>query len=372
MGTANLQLVLNQQLTNHIREVLPALRDRLQKQVLSMEKDVEEYKNFRPDDPSRKTKAMLQMIQHFSTDFERSIEGSGHGGNETVNTTELSGGARINRILHERFPFEMVKVEYEEKELRREIAFAIRNIHGVRVGLFTPDKAFEQIVKRQIVKLREPAMKCVDLVVVELSNILKKITEKLARYPRLRDEIDRVVTTHIREREQNSKDHIQQMIDIELAYMNTNHEDFIGFTQAAKGVADVPQKQKLGNQVIRKGWLSVAGMGGFMRGAKGYWFILTSENLSWYKDETESEKKFMLPLEGLKIRDTETGFLTRKLAFALFSPDGRNVFKDLKQLELSCETQDDVDNWKASFLRAGVYPEKEHPQLREEDVSIAF
>ena len=27
-------------------------------------------------------------------------------------------------------------------------------------------------------------------------------------------------------------------------------------------------------------------------------------------------------------------------------------------LDLSCETQDDVDSWKASFLRAGVYPEK--------------
>lgn len=33
-------------------------------------------------------------------------------------------------------------------------------------------------------------------------------------------------------------------------------------------------------------------------------------------------------------------------------------FQDYKQLELSCETQDDVDSWKASFLRAGVYPEK--------------
>ena len=32
--------------------------------------------------------------------------------------------------------------------------------------------------------------------------------------------------------------------------------------------------------------------------------------------------------------------------------------KDWKQLELSCEGADDVDSWKASFLRAGVYPEK--------------
>ena len=54
----------------------------------------------------------------------------------------------------------------DEKEMRREIQFAIRNIHGVRVGLFTPDKAFEAIVKKQIERLREPSTKCVDLVSV--------------------------------------------------------------------------------------------------------------------------------------------------------------------------------------------------------------
>ena len=368
MGTPYLQTVLNQQLTNHIREVLPALRDKLQKQVLMMEKEVEGYKNFRPDDPSRKAKMMLQMIQGFSTDFERSIEGSGQGNNE-VNTNELSGGARINRIFHERFPYEMLKVQHDEKQLRRDIAFAIRNIHGVRVGLFTPDKAFELVVKRQIQMLKEPALKCIDLVITELSAILKTITEKLARYPRFRDEIDRVVTTHIREREQRAKDHIGQMVEVELAYMNTNHEDFIGFTRAAQGAAEQPQKQKIGNQVIRKGYLAIHNVGGFMRGARDYFFVLTSENLSWFRDESESEKKFMLPLEGLKIRDTESsGFLSKKLTFALFSPEGRNVFKDLKQLELSCETQEDVDNWKASFLRAGVYPEKGTVQPKDEEV----
>jgi len=60
LGTPYLQRVLNQQLTNHIRDTLPALRDRLQKQQLTLEKDVEQYKHFRPDDPAIKTKAMLQ------------------------------------------------------------------------------------------------------------------------------------------------------------------------------------------------------------------------------------------------------------------------------------------------------------------------
>ena len=60
LGTPFLQRILNQQLTNHIRETLPSFRNKLQSQLLAMEKDVEEFKNFRPDDPARKTKAMMQ------------------------------------------------------------------------------------------------------------------------------------------------------------------------------------------------------------------------------------------------------------------------------------------------------------------------
>lgn len=89
----------------------------------------------------------------------------------------------------------------------------------------------------------------------------------------------------------------------------------------------------------------------------------------------------MLNLDGLKLRDIEQGFMSRRHAIGLFNKDGRNVYKvrnikqtalwiflcsirihwfpqDYKQLEVSCETQDDVETWKASFLRAGVYPEK--------------
>lgn len=54
----------------------------------------------------------------------------------------------------------------------------------------------------------------------------------------------------------------------------------------------------------------------------------------------------------------ESGFMSKRHLFALFNPDRGNVYKDSKQLELSCESQEDVDSWKASFLRAGVYPER--------------
>ncbi|VIP00257.1 Uncharacterized protein BM_BM9362 [Brugia malayi] len=335
------------------------------KNCMHWKKDVNEYKNFQPNDPSRKTKALMQMVQTFTTDIERSIEGSS---SKAVSTNELSGGARINRIFHERFPFEIVKMEIDEKEMRREIQIAIRNIHGIRVGLFTPDMAFETIVKKQIERLKEPSLKCVDLVVNELASVVRQCAECVARYPRLRDEIERIVTTNMREKEQSAKYHISMVVDYELAYMNTNHEDFIGFSNAEAKASSTSQKKNLGNQVIRKGWLSVHNIS-FVRGSKDCWFVLTSDSLSWYKDDEEKEKKYMLPLDGIKLRDLEAGFMSKQHKFALFYPDGKNIYKDYKQLELSASNLDEVDAWKASFLRAGVYPEKEKSAGDDETVT---
>ncbi|EMP38121.1 Dynamin-1, partial [Chelonia mydas] len=372
MGTPYLQKVLNQQLTNHIRDTLPGLRNKLQSQLLSIEKEVDEYKNFRPDDPARKTKALLQMVQQFAVDFEKRIEGSG----DQIDTYELSGGARINRIFHERFPFELVKMEFDEKELRREISYAIKNIHEVRTGLFTPDLAFEAIVKKQVQKLKEPSLKCVDMVVSELTSTIRKCSEKLSQYPHLREEMERIVTTHIREREGRTKDQVMLLIDIELAYMNTNHEDFIGFANAQQRSSQMSKKKAAGNQdeilVIRKGWLTINNIGIMKGGAKEYWFVLTAENLSWYKDDEEKEKKYMLPVDNLKLRDVEKGFMSSKHIFALFNTEQRNVYKDYRQLELACETQEEVDSWKASFLRAGVYPERVGANDTEENGSDSF
>ncbi|KAM6957654.1 dynamin-2 isoform 2-T2 [Aplochiton taeniatus] len=386
MGTPHLQKTLNQQLTNHIRDTLPGLRSKLQSQLLSLEKEVEEYKNFRPDDPTRKTKALLQMVQQFGVDFEKCIEGSG----DQVDTNELSGGAKINRIFHERFPFELVKIVFDEKELRREISHAIKNVHGVRTGLFTPDLAFEAIVKKQILKLKEPSLKCVDMVVCELTALVMKSAVKLGSYPRLREETERIVTTYVREREGKTKDQVLLLIDIELSYINTNHEDFIGFanldfrrlddgsppghsnTSAQQRNTAANKKRAIPNQgeilVIRKGWLTL-NISIMKGGSKEYWFVLTAESLSWYKDEEEKEKKYMLPLDNLKLRDIEKGFMSTKHIFAIFNTEQRNVYKDLRQVELACDSQEDVDSWKASFLRAGVYPEKD--QVDSDDAAPA-
>ncbi|XP_026160533.1 dynamin 3a isoform X2 [Mastacembelus armatus] len=357
MGTPYLQRVLNQQLTNHIRDTLPAFRSRLQSQLLALNKEAEIYRQYSPDDPARRTKTLLQLVQRLAVDFEKLIEGSG----DKVDTINLSGGARINRIFHERFPYELVKIESNERKLRQEINYAIRNIHGIRTGLFTPDMAFEAIVKKQISTLKGPCIKFIDMVSEELLTTVHQCINKLSSFPKLQDETEKIVTTEIREQESKCRDQVMLLIDIQLAYINTKHEDFIGFINAQqpynqnkkKGVAGMS-----GNQVIQKGWLTISNISIMKGGAKEYWFILTAQSLSWFKDDEEKEKKYMLPLDNLKLRDVEKGFMASKFVFAIFNTELRNVYKDYKCLELACDSQDELDSWKASLLRAGVYPEK--------------
>lgn len=67
----------------------------------------------------------------------------------------------------------------------RNVGLLTRNVNtGIRVGLFTPDMAFEAIVKKQINRLKEPRLKCVDLVVLELSNVVRICTDRVSECAR--------------------------------------------------------------------------------------------------------------------------------------------------------------------------------------------
>ena len=52
----------------------------------------------------------------------------------------------------------------------------------------------------------------------------------------------------------------------------------------------------------------------------------------WDKLLQEKDKKYMLPLDQLKLRDIESTFMSRRHMFAIYNPEGRNVFKDFKVL----------------------------------------
>lgn len=64
------------------------------------------------------------------------------------------------------------------------------------------------------------------------------------------------------------------------------------------------------------------------------WNVYYPGNYVWRMDALdalmrtqEKDKKYMLNLDGLKLRDIEQGFMSRRHAIGLFNPDMRNVYK---------------------------------------------
>jgi dynamin GTPase len=97
---------------------------------------------------------------------------------------------------------------------------------------------------------------------------------------------------------------------------------------SAAAVASTDKKKKpAGNMVLRKGWM---GTPGGWSGAKEQWFVLTSETLAWYKDQTEQKQVQLLRVEGLKLRDVQGGggiFSGKKYQIEIYNPDQKYLFK---------------------------------------------
>ena len=60
---------------------------------------------------------------------------------------------------------------------------------GVRVGLFTPGKAFEVVVKQRIAQLKTPCVKLIELVVEEINHVATTGLAKVICRPKMQPDL---------------------------------------------------------------------------------------------------------------------------------------------------------------------------------------
>jgi len=96
-------------------------------------------------------------------------------------------------------------------------------------ALFVPESSFELLVKNQIKRLKEPALRCVELVHLELERVINTcIQTELSRFKGLRERVHGVSEKLVKERLPSAIMMVENLIAIELAYINTNHSQFEG------------------------------------------------------------------------------------------------------------------------------------------------
>ncbi|XP_061577024.1 dynamin-1-like protein isoform X1 [Cololabis saira] len=221
-GTKYLARTLNRLLMHHIRDCLPELKTRINVLAAQYQSLLNSYGE--PVDD--KSATLLQLITKFAAEYCNTIEGTA----KYIETTELCGGARICYIFHETFGRTLESVDPLGGLTTIDVLTAIRNATGPRPALFVPEISFELLVKRQVKRLEEPSLRCVELVHEEMQRIIQHCsnysTQELLRFPKLHDAIVEVVTSLLRRRLPVTNEMVHNLVAIELAYINTKHPDF--------------------------------------------------------------------------------------------------------------------------------------------------
>lgn len=221
-GTKYLARTLNRLLMHHIRDCLPELKTRINVLAAQYQSLLGSYGE--PVDD--KSATLLQLITKFATEYCNTIEGTA----KYIETAELCGGARICYIFHETFGRTLESVDPLGGLTTIDVLTAIRNATGPRPALFVPEISFELLVKRQVKRLEEPSLRCVELVHEEMQRIIQHCsnysTQELLRFPKLHDAIVEVVTSLLRKRLPVTNEMVHNLVAIELAYINTKHPDF--------------------------------------------------------------------------------------------------------------------------------------------------
>ncbi|KAK1223622.1 Dynamin- GTPase protein [Marasmius sp. AFHP31] len=228
-GTRYLAKTLNQVLMGHIRERLPDMKARLNTLISQAQVELTSFGDASLyADKNSQGALILRLMTQFARDFVSSIEGT----NVDISTKELAGGARIYYVFNDVFgaALHAINVDLDNQDIRT----AIRNSSGARPSLFVPEVAFELLVKPQIKLLEKPSLRCVELVYEELMKICHSCTSpELQRFPRLHVQLIEVVSELLRERLGPTSEYTQSLIEIQAAYINTNHPAFVARSGSA-------------------------------------------------------------------------------------------------------------------------------------------
>ncbi|KMZ74734.1 putative Dynamin [Zostera marina] len=240
-GVPQLAKILNQILVQHIRIVLPALKARLNTQMVTVVKELRSYGDVIENNDERRL-ILLSIITRYCEAFSSMIEGN----YQEMWTTELFGGARILYIFQSIFVKRLEEIDPCDDLTDDEIRTAIQNATGTKTALFVPEVPFEVLVRRRIARLLDPSLQCLSFVYDELIKISHACTSiDLQRFPVLGKRLEEVVAKFLRDGKRPAERMIMNIVEMEMDYVNTSHPNFIGGSKAVDIVSQQMKSQKL-------------------------------------------------------------------------------------------------------------------------------
>jgi len=227
MGIDYLTKELSTTFLKSIKKTLPSISESLHHLMQDIESEMRRNgdEELDPESKDSQGQLVLSLMSKFARVYSEIIAGNYANGT----TKELFGGARVNYILYDLFNKSVDEIDPFKSLTDERIRVAIRNANGIDPCLFLPESAFENLVRQQILRLKQPCLECAFLVHEELRKVLHSIEiPGLSRFKILHSEIHKTLESVLQKCYLATKDMIVDLINIELGHINTNHPDFVG------------------------------------------------------------------------------------------------------------------------------------------------
>ncbi|CEG77753.1 Putative Vacuolar protein sorting-associated protein 1 [Rhizopus microsporus] len=214
----------------HIKNTLPEIKGKIQSALVKYQQELWSLGDPLDDQPSNRANMVLNIITEFCTEFRTIIDGT----SGDLSSFELSGGARISFVFHELYASGVKGIDPLDQIKDVDIRTILYNSSGSSPALFVATTAFELIIKKQIKRLEEPSVKCINMVYDELVRILGQLLTKqfFKRFPALKEKFYQVVLAFFKKALQPTSKLVTDLVAMEACYINTAHPHFLNGHQA--------------------------------------------------------------------------------------------------------------------------------------------
>ncbi|KAK0405474.1 hypothetical protein QR680_018014 [Steinernema hermaphroditum] len=344
-GTPFLQKYLNEQLTHHIKIVLPVLRANIQESLVNLDAELKRFHE-KPESAVSFNKLILSMSAKVKEEFEKTM-GDVSTRLGTVEIKKQCIGHIIKNLFEKDFQKDTERnSEINEVEFRRTILTAIQNTNGLRAGFFTPAKAFETVIQWQVERLVAPCHDVVEKVFDELKETIRKLFKMMSQFPVMERFASKRSLDFLEENTKKAKSQIDLIIDLEKSYMETKHKNLQG-----------PEFNK--DDVLLDQNIASLEMGG--RLYHDMRVIITRSECqvtAWAGFSVQLSSAVLGAVKGVN------GYKRLELF-----PEGRRTVGTLNKIKLNL-SEADSRKWFNAFVSAGFYFREEDPWVKNDGTII--
>lgn len=241
-GYKYLASTLNRLLMNHIKATLPSVHQEINRLLARKEKELAGYGQTFGDNKVEQQMYLYRMIEHYLSEFSSLLNGT----SDSLRVNGIDGGQYLMEYLINDFHKKLNEISSALSLEAKLVGSLIESNSGIQRSLFFPEATFHCLVKEFVEKMRNPAIESAEVVHHRMMELHTKVNlPELDRFPKVKSLLSSAIADIARGSVDECLIFINQIIDIQSAYINSEHHSFKERTRSTIQGGSISNNQEL-------------------------------------------------------------------------------------------------------------------------------